>query len=240
MLHIIIGRREQGKTTLALYMASKVDAMLIFDPRGIVGPESRRVREVSELAMACRALYDRDIGQVSYTPDDELSTAWPYWGQCVAAWMRRDAHRPLAAVVDEAAFVPLESSPQFEWVCRTSKRSVMQILLTAHRPRDIHTSIRAIADHWLLFGTRQEHDLRVIEEHCSRDVADLVQALGPREFVHWDDTSATAHIYRDPAVWYVDLAAVERPAAAGELGPGEAVAGRGRQVPLFGESARRA
>jgi hypothetical protein len=128
------------------------------------------------------------------------------------AWIREGSAPPLAFVVDELRFVDTKAEA-FDWLTRCATREQIMIVGTAHRPSDVTVDLRAIVDVWCLFAMTQEHDLRVIEERCSIATAQLVRRLRPREFVVWDDTNGTRHLYRDPAAWHVPLQ-VATPTAA--------------------------
>jgi hypothetical protein len=207
MIHLIIGRREQGKTTLALYMALKVKQLLAFDPRGLMErPNALRVRTAGALeSKGVPALLDDEITECIYTPsEDDIQRAFMRFCNQVKWWVANHPKRPLAVLVDEVSFVNL-NEPAFQWVLRCSKREVMQIFLTCHRPADIPTAVRAIADFWCLFQCRQEHDLGVIEERCSKTVVAAVGRLNAREFIMWDDERAQSKRFSDAQAWFVPL-----------------------------------
>lgn len=208
MIYLDIGRREQGKTTLGYYMVQRVTQRAIFDPRAMIRPGGARsvvVRADIELAPAFDALQDREIDEIIYTPPGNVQDGFALFSSELYAWVAGMPARPLGILVDEAGFVNLEID-HFLWVLRCSRRDVVMIVVTCHRPIDISTSIRAIADTWLLFPMRQEHDLRIIEQRCSPAVARQLEKLKPRQFVLWDDARAEWKLYGDPTRWYVRLA----------------------------------
>lgn len=207
MIYLIPGRRENGKTTLAYYMASKFDSRLIFDPRGLLGGAgSLQVRGDADLTDAVDELFFLQQSEVIYAPaGDDLERAFMAFSLELKRWvLDQPRGRRLAVVVDEASFVPLMNGA-FQWVLRCAPRTSVHLFVTTHRPVDIPVLVRAIADHWLIFPVRQEHDLRVIAERCSPDTADIAATLAPREFVHWDDERAQLATCRTPATWYRPL-----------------------------------
>jgi len=214
MVYLIIGRREQGKTTLAYRMASKLPRRLIFDPRGMIG--GKRVMTGSDLQAACDRLADGEIQEVIHTPFGDAQAGFVQFASEAQRWVLEYPDQPLAILVDELAFVDTKVVA-FQWAMRCCKRDTIHILMTAHRPADVQTYIRALVDHWCLFAMRQEHDLDVIKERCSVDVYTAVQALEPRCFVQWDDAHSTSKLYTDPASWYIELQP-ERP-GSGLSGP---------------------
>jgi len=215
MIWLVIGRREQGKTTLAMSMALRVPARLIFDPRGMIRPDAPRAETPAELDEAMDDLFEGRVAEVRFTPRGDVEEGFVAFATAAAAWVRADVTRPLAVVVDEAGFVPRSNRvAPFMWLCRCSRRDTIQIIMTAHRPLDISTSVRAISDHWLIYPCRQEHDLRVLEERCSESAMRAIARLKDRQFLAWDDAHTTSRLYEDPAAWYVNLSDPQPPATS--------------------------
>lgn len=206
MIYAILGRREMGKTTLAYAMAQKVAHRVIFDPRGLIRREgSHRVQHSADLDSVYDAMIEDELAEVVYTPyEDDVQVAFSAFSSMVKTWVISAPNRSLAVLVDEVSFVSL-ADPTFQWVLRCCGRKVVNVLLTAHRPVDVPTSVRAITDHWLLFQCRQEHDLAVIVERCSAEAAEHVIRLAPRQFAHWDDERAQLSVNSEPASWYVPI-----------------------------------
>jgi hypothetical protein len=209
MIYLIIGRREQGKTTLALHMARKMPSRVIFDPRNTIR-HGVKVRSSDEYKAGIEALKSGEISELVYTPRGNSQAGFEVFATGITGWVEEYYERPLAVLVDEIAFADLDSE-SFQWIARCCSREHLHILLTCHRPNDVDTSVRAISDHWLLFPCRQEHDLEVIRKRCNMDVAEEVQRLEPRQFVHWDDTKGEYQIVRRAAAWHVPLRDAEQP-----------------------------
>ncbi|MGH9373373.1 MAG: hypothetical protein ACRD15_17775 [Vicinamibacterales bacterium] len=206
MIDLVIGRREQGKTTLAVYMASKVPARMIFDPRGMIRrPGAVIVHTAEDLRSAMDALAEGEIAEVVYAPhEDDLEEAFRAFSEELRLWIIERPRQKLAALVDEISFVSLDV-PAFEWACKCSLRDRIHIIMTCHRPADVPVPVRTIADTWMLFPCRQEHDLDTIKRRCSPAVADKVAKLHDRQFVVWDDTNASSRVYDDPSGWFLRL-----------------------------------
>lgn len=206
MIDLVIGRREQGKTTLAVYMAAKVPSRMVFDPRGMIRrPGAVVVHTADELGGAMDALRDDEVAEVVYTPvEDDLQAAFGAYSDELRLWIVERPHKKLVALVDEISFVSLDV-PAFQWALRCSPRDRIHIILTCHRPADVPVSVRTITDMWVLFPARQEHDLEVIRRRCSPEVAERVTKLQARQFVVWDDATASSRVYDDPSAWYLPL-----------------------------------
>lgn len=211
MVYLVIGRREQGKTTLAYWMASRSPRRLIFDPRGMMG--GRRYTNSAALETACDELAAGTLltenghptGEVVFTPFGDVHAGFAAFAGEVQRWVLHTPDVPLAVLVDEVSFVHPERVSAFMWAVRCCRRDTVDFLVTAHRPADVDTDIRAVTDHWCLFAIRQEHDLAVIKERCTADVLRRVQALEPRQFIQWDDAKGEARIFADPSVWFIEL-----------------------------------
>jgi hypothetical protein len=207
MIVLCIGRRERGKTTLAYYQASKVKRLFVFDPRGMIQrPGSARVKRAAELRdVAFPALMDNEIREVIYQPqEDDIQAAFATFSRLAKRWITELPDEPLAVMVDEISFVNL-NEPAFQWVLKCCASDRVHIFLTCHRPADVPVNVRSIADRWCLFQCRQEHDMTVIEERCSPEVAQAVRRVEGHQFVMWDDAKAEVRIFRDSEKWHVKL-----------------------------------
>lgn len=200
MITLVIGRRVQGKTTLAYRMASRQPTVVIFDPRGTFEIDKR-----SEGL----TLYEQldSLPRVVVHPHGNVPMAFAEFCETLKDWIQDNPSEPLALLVDEARFIdtPSEIPPACDHIIRFSDTALVQIYFTAHRPSDIAVDIRAIADFWCVFRSTQEHDLKVIAERCGSEVADQVRTLGSREFIVWNDGQAKAHVNRTPSGWYMPL-----------------------------------
>jgi hypothetical protein len=199
MIIVVIGRRELGKTTLATYLAHKRTPRLIIDPRAQWDSEQQVVYRAFDFdAMLDDLQSGRDVVvqpidlQITIDQTAKLANFW-FQERTVA-----DGARKLSVVFDEAGLYELRS---WDWMMRCSPRAYTSIVLTAHRPSDISTSIRALADTWCIFRTTQRHDLDAIAERCGELVERQVQDLRPYEFVAWDDAKAEMTVHRNPAAW---------------------------------------
>jgi len=207
MIHLVIGRRRRGKTTLAYYMASRCPQLVVFDPRGMIRAKADAgvATTKSTFKAGFEQLQAGDLRELIYTPaDEDFQKAFQYFCRCIKAWIIGEPNRPLAVVVDELAFVNA-SEPAFLWMLRCSQPEVFHIFVTCHRPKDVTVDMRAIADRWFLFQCRQEHDLSVIEDRCTPAVAAAVTRLEGREFVMWDDDKAEMKTFKHAEPWRVEL-----------------------------------
>lgn len=204
MITVILGRRELGKSTLALFIARQTSTRVIFDPRkqyststaiftGQVGPEF------------FEALDTRS--EIIVQPTFNVIQTFEQMCEELSDWIGENPNEPLTLLVDEARFVETSSgiNPYFDWILRCTPRKTVNVIFTAHRPVDIAVDIRSIADFWIMFHTTQEHDLKVIGERCGPQVEEIVRELKPQELVIWNDSRATYRKEMDRGKWFVPM-----------------------------------
>jgi hypothetical protein len=213
MIYNLIGRRERGKTTLGYGMARKLRKRIIIDARQMIQRiDVVRIHRADDLRPALLELVTDDaVSEVVYQPqDDDLEVAFDAWTAATKERIVLSPSIPFAVMVDEVSFYKLETA-RFQWLAKCTPREAVHIILTAHRPADIPTSIRAIADHWCIFSTTQEHDLDVIEKRSgSPRVVNAIRRLQGRSYVHWDDARGEMAVCDDPKVWFVALKSADR------------------------------
>jgi hypothetical protein len=202
VISLVIGRREQGKTTLAYWLARQRSTRVIFDPRAMFHTTS----DVLPSGFALFELLD-DREEVIVQPQENVVAAFDETTTAIRDWILQNPDEPFALLVDEARFVETTEkiSPSFDWILRLGPRKTLDTILTAHRPVDISTDIRAIADYWFIFQTTQEHDLKVITERCGGEVADMVSTLEPFQLVVWNDSIGKFRKETDSEKWRVRL-----------------------------------
>jgi hypothetical protein len=143
-------------------------------------------------------------------------------------WTIDNPTRPVAVVIDELGFIDASrrEPATLKRALRSCEPELFDVFITCHRPSDVPTSTRSIADYWALFQVTQEHDLDVVRERCKKEVAERVQLLTGRSFILYRDTRTV-----DPATqreqpewelypermnaegktpWYVPLTALEQ------------------------------
>jgi predicted transcriptional regulator len=205
VIYLVIGRRERGKTTRAYSLARKVRKRVIIDPRRMIQrADVEIVHKSMELRAALSDLYlDDAMNEVVFQPeDDDLEVAFARFITAIKEWVIAHPRTALAVVIDECSFFDL-GDYRFQWLIKCTPRETVHIIITAHRPSDIPTGVRAIADHWLIFATTQEHDLKAIEQRSgSPRVVAAVRTLKDREYVHWNDAKGQHGIERDASAWY--------------------------------------
>jgi hypothetical protein len=219
VITIIMGRRELGKSTLALYMATRRPYAVVFDPRHLFQSDASIGDLTTQIARD--ALDDRFLASPPVVavvqPNDALEQSSIALADFVRRWTETRLDR-LAVVLDEAALYAMEP---WAWVVRCAPRQQIDLILTAHRPQDIPTTIRALADTWCVFRTTQPHDLEAIEDRCGIAFSSAVERLQPRHFAVWDDAKGSWSLRTQPGVWYVPIRSQSPIGASDSLVPGE-------------------
>lgn len=202
MIVCINGRRMQGKTTLAYFLAEDRPHRCIFDPR-------RQFRTTDEISTDGLHVYEMldEAPEVLVQPWEDVRGVFVITTREFRDWTIEHADQHAVLLVDEARFLdlPNEQYDSFEQVLRFSDTSRVDVIITSHRPQDISVDIRAIADYLVFFRTTQEHDLKVVRERCGEEAAEIVSKLPDKEFLVWDDGTAAYHVEKDSAKWYVDI-----------------------------------
>lgn len=198
MIYLVIGRRKRGKTTLSYYMVkrSSPGARLCFDPRRMIPPSAESVIVTTSQGLteqAIPALLDGECREVVYAPNaDDLTRPYETFCAEVKRWIVEYPTKQLAVMIDELGFIEpaRREPPTLKRALRSCEPEVVDVYFTCHRPSDVPTTIRSIADYWCLFQVTQEHDLDVVRERCKREVAEIVPTLAGRSFVLYRDTRA--------------------------------------------------
>jgi hypothetical protein len=211
MIYIPLGRRELGKTTLAVCMARKIEKRVYLDPRRILDRDmlgSELVHESDDLRAPLRMMMEtKELEEVVYQPlGDDLDESFDEFTREVKLIAINYPRQALAVLIDEASFYDL-NHPRMQWLCKCTPREQLHIFLTTHRPADVPTSVRSVADHWFIFQTAQEHDLEVIEKRAGVAVANEVRRLKGRSYVHWNDSLREMRVQTRDDLWRVDLRA---------------------------------
>lgn len=202
------GRRELGKTTLLYYLALQSPQRVILDPRNMLRGDHRPVaRSASEISARFDQLWSGELQEFRIAPGPvvDLDDCFRRCCLALADWVDEEPPRGIAFFVDEFRFLKKPMIPEFDYLLRSSPRESFHILITAHRPKDLPPDIRAIADDWYMFQTRQVRDLDAIEEESNPETRAAVAALQGREIVHWNVNKLEMRIIRRSDGWKVPL-----------------------------------
>jgi hypothetical protein len=223
----VIGERGQGKSTLSLFLARRIQVakgahvIAIFDPKRTFNsiPHTADLDEFSEW------LENPPDDAISYQPftqtvgdaknADEVFDAFTQFFDTLGVdyhlGLRDNATRPnlrpVVLIVDEAWFLQSGASahPRLESLVRLADSKRFFLIQAAHRPKDFSTRIRAQLDELYIFHQWAEEDLQIIAQWCGETVAEAVKDLPPHHVLKFMSSTRTWEVWSHPQGWYFDL-----------------------------------
>jgi hypothetical protein len=206
MITVIIGFTGQGKSTLAAFAAQRSSTRVIFDPRFQFDTTSDILPNESGLY---ELLDTRE--EIIIQPGRGADRAEVFAGVCkeVGDWIEDNPQEPICLLVDEGLLTGLDSktvNDDFDWILRSAREnSPISVIITCHRPADVSTNIRAIANKLVLFRATLPNDLDAIEWQCGPQVAEEVKRLLDKQYILWNNSRQQWRKIDNPASWYVKI-----------------------------------
>lgn len=206
MITVIIGFTGQGKSTLAYKVSERAPTRVIFDPRG----QYHTTADILPDAGGLYELLDERF-EIIVRPGRGAEVEEIFDDTCrvTADWIEDNPHEQITLLVDEARLVGLESksgSLHFDWIVRSAREgSNIDVIITCHRPVDVSTNLRAIANRIVLFRVMLPNDLDAIEEQCGPVVKEEVRKLLDRHFVTWNNSRQQWRKVTTPDSWFVQI-----------------------------------
>lgn len=201
MLAVILGRRRQGKSTLALSLArSRKKTIIVFDPNDQfnalpVITDVQAFMETSTAESVARIVPGDPLADWEQLAA-ELDGGFWRWGEYVL-------------ILDEASMLmsPYKLNAALERYARTSPKDV-DLILTTHRMVDIHNLFRSLATDWYIFHQHLDRDLELIADNMGADVAARTMQLANYHLVHfWLAAGGLPEwtVWDRPRDWYIDI-----------------------------------
>jgi hypothetical protein len=202
MLDLITGRRELGKTTLAVHLSRHSATRVIFDPRHMI--------EVGGLVLtddSVDMLYKMlDVHSEVIIRPFNKERVFEETCRQIYNWLSDNPGEPFCFLLDEARFIKApEDNLHFDFIVRCTPRSSTTVIITCHGIVDVSTDLRRIADYWILFRLTLEADVDRVRERCGDAVAEEVTKLQPFEYIVWNDANATWSKHTDRTKWFVRM-----------------------------------
>src|SRR5271165_6715162 len=232
MNSIAVGGREEGKTTLALWLARQShQQVFVFDPRGIFqgtvvhDPEQleaaiaeySQVREEKQTAATRKVLETPIIYRI-----DEKAPEDAFEEMAGVLFPPQFTRGGFALIIDEAGELqgpntinpalrravaqhPTEKTPGRDPVDR------VHIIQTSHRLAEYHGKLKTCLNDLYMFRTRNRRDLEAIVDFTGEpELTEVVSELPKHVLVHYtfarqEDGVPQWTIWEDPAVWYTPL-----------------------------------
>jgi hypothetical protein len=214
---IVMGRRRQGKSTLALRLCRTYhQTVFVWDPNNQFSALPESTDDIQELR---EWIDDESLehGVIVFRPrpgeleddfTDLVDVIWPLGNY--------------ALLVDEASTVqrPQLTHPKLELLMRQAPRDGavntegasldVSVVQTSHRPADINSLCRALATDSFLFQVSLRRDLDVIEAQHGADVAAVLPTLQQWHVCHtFQGNDGRQHYatWTEPADWYAPISA---------------------------------
>jgi len=193
MIYAPIGRRGQGKSTLGRFIASCNDARVIIDPKfDMQNPNAALVARVNDIspAIAELARADRRFDEIVIQPR-HMRAAFIETTAALERWREQDRFARWTLVLDEWKVIQdslRDKIADLEHLGRLVRMTTVErqhIVITCHRPVDLHPNVRSLIDHWLLFRVTEARDVKVIAELSTR-AALRARRVSSRVYVHLD------------------------------------------------------
>jgi|HubBroStandDraft_5_1064220.scaffolds.fasta_scaffold09963_8 hypothetical protein len=200
----IIGRKGAGKSTFTQELLSYCERLFLFNTMGehLWIPD-----QFTDLAQAHTYIFDHGHAPGSFhgafipegTAQD--STERDFAEISIAVYEAGN----MTFVVEELPMLtqPNYVPPAFNRNVRLGRHRCLNVVYTGQRIAECPRRVTAATDVFVLFSQTEPDDIAKISERCSPEVADMVAALEPHEFVVYD-TKAREIVVVDN-VWYSTL-----------------------------------
>lgn len=203
MLAVIIGRRRQGKSTLAFSLAkSTKQTVIVFDPNDQYG--NIPAITVEQLPPFMAEATPHSV--VRIVPIDPVAD----W-DAMAAELDGGGWRwgEYTLILDECSMLmnTHKINPALERYARTSPKDV-NVILTTHRSVDVHTLFRSLASDWFVFHQHLDRDLETLADNMGVELAQTSATLAEYHVIHfWLDTGGVPRwvVWDKPKQWYIDI-----------------------------------
>lgn len=195
-----------GKSTLAYYVSKRCDTRVYWDPRFQFRMTPHPMHDSSELP---EALDTQE--EIVVQPGRGLNKREAFEDFCrvIADWVQENPHETICMVVDEAQLTGLDSktvNEDFDWLLRSAREGAnIFIVMTAHRPADISTNIRAIANRIVWYRVTLPNDIEAVEWQCGPEIAQQVKSLLDKEYIVWNNSRQQWKRVSDPKTWYIEI-----------------------------------
>jgi hypothetical protein len=206
MITLIIGFTGMGKSTLAYKVSGRAPTRVLIDPRG-------QYHTTDDVIPDAGGLYDLldDRYEIIIRPGRGTTVEENFDDSCrtIADWIEDNPREEIAILADEGRLLGLQSptpSLHFDWILRSAREgSPIDVVITIHRPVDVHTNIRAIANRIVFFRVQLPNDLDAIEDQCGPTVREEVKKLLDRQFITWNNSRQQWRKVDRPETWYTSI-----------------------------------
>lgn len=220
----VIGRRGEGKSTLAIFLARRIQktvqahTIVIFDPKRTF----RSIPHTNDLEVFDELLVSPKYSAIAYQPyprtaeEVQAGVAGEFENFCDALGIEkhlgdenpsRPSLGPVVIVVDESWLLQKAQNvnPWMEKLVRLADSKKLFLIQLAHRPGDFAPRVSAQLDELFIFRQFLPNDLDVIEEMAGPEVAQMASELQPHHLIRFEVSSGTSEVWKEPRAWYSDI-----------------------------------
>jgi hypothetical protein len=225
---LVIGERGQGKSTLALFLAERIQErigtplpVVIFDPkRTFVGiPHTDDLGVFEDMlenpdgarAIAFQPGINMDADDDADEMIEEFSSFFDTMGINYHLGVREGAIRnnlpPVVLIVDESWFLQggNRAHPKLQWIVRLADKKNFYMIQCSHCPKDFAKRIRSQVDELYLFREWLPEDIDIVREWCGHTVADIVANLPNHHVVRYELGSHEYQVWTHPEGWFISI-----------------------------------
>jgi hypothetical protein len=216
----IFGRKYTGKSTVALYLARRIQKqthgykILVFDPKWTF----RSVRGTDDISEFESLLDDPKLQEIAFRPGSEEPDSTKkdadnetltrdftdfYHAIGMTELLRNPPERPLIIVLDEA--MNLKGHPLLHRMMRLATKGKLYLIMACHRPVEIEPTLRAQGDEFYFFNQFEIRDIETTEEMVGPEVAELTTTLPDHHLVQYKVNGRTFEKWERPEAWYDDI-----------------------------------
>lgn len=223
------GQKYEGKTTLAFFLACRIQdstrahKIVIFDPKWAFKNEEfvcagkRRTVEHSESIEEFEELTHSKGTAVAFRPrislteDDEQSIAEDFTAFCEAIqlehFLKNPPDEPIILLVDEAYHLQRGAyvHPALSAANRLATQGKVYIIMAVHGPKEIAPLMRRQMDEFYFFRQNDPVDLDAINERCGEECAEIVSRLPLHHVVKFTSKDRKFTIWSHPEGWYCPI-----------------------------------
>lgn len=218
----VMGKRYMGKSTLARFLAERIQqrknahTIIAFDPKRTF----RTVPHTSDIAELEVLLTECDNRMVSYQPledvsekrgmDEEFNLFFEAIGIEYHLGYGKDSSRldlrPIVLIVDEASFLQAGQyiNPNLARLIRLADAHNFFLIQTSHRPTDFVRLSRSQFEEVYSFRQTLREDLDVIRVWTDEETAEIISRLPDHHVVRYVLDGNEREIWSQPDNWYID------------------------------------
>lgn len=220
---LFMGRRYQGKSTLALFLSKRIQARVGAHVIGIFDPKRsfKVIPHTSDLELFNELMETRGNFAVSFQPsgrsdEDGVTVEVESQFEDFVSTLGIDFHlgeshptrdnlRPFVLVVDEAWLLQARGSinGQLANLVRLADSQNFYLIQISHRPTDFSTAARSQADEYFFFRQWLASDVETVREWCGDEVAEAVSKLPLHHVIRYEVNTGKWELWNKPEAWFI-------------------------------------